>query len=68
MNEFRVEFCDPQEYDDAGFLCIYLIEGSVETTLLDVDALHSISMGDVVRLLKSLQPLLNVKYVGPEDE
>lgn len=68
MNEFRVEFCDPQEYDDAGFLCIYLIEDGIETVLLDVDALHSISMGDVVRLLKSLQHLLKIDYVGPRDD
>lgn len=68
MNKFKIEFCDPQEYDDAGFLEVYLIEDHGTTKILDVDALHSISMGDVVRLLRCIEPLLKITYRRPEDE
>ncbi len=68
MNKCRIEFCDPRDYDDAGFLRVYLVEDHGTTKLLDVDALHSISMGDVVRLLRSIQPLIKIDYLEPEDE
>lgn len=67
-NKFRIEFCDPREYDDAGFLKVYLVEDHGDTKLLDVDALHSISMNDVVRVLQCIDPLAKKREMGPEDE
>jgi hypothetical protein len=68
MNRLRIEFCDPREYDDAGFLEVYLVEDHGETKLLDVDALHNISMNDVVRILRCIDSLdLKINYKEPED-
>ena len=67
MTEFRIEFCDPREYDDAGFLEVYLVEDHGDTKLVDVDALHSVSMADVVRLLKCINPLVKIKERVPKE-
>jgi len=67
MEKVRIEYCDVQEYDDSGFLRVYLVEDNGDTLLLDVDALHSISMADVVRLLRVVDPLIRVEPMEPED-
>lgn len=67
MEKVRIEFCDVQDYGDSGFLRVYLVEDHGDTKLLDVDALHTISMADVVRLLHILDPLIRVDYLEPED-
>jgi len=66
MEKVRIEYCDVQDYDDSGFLRIYLVEDHGDTKLLDVDALHSISMADVVRLLHIIDPLIRIENMEPE--
>ena len=74
MRNFRLEYCDPREYDDAGFLRIYVYKSESYVKdqdevikVVSTDALHSISMADIVELLGCIDPKLDITYLEPED-